>query len=139
MDLSAAIEWAAGHRNGVLITLRRDGRAQSSDIVYAVKDGEFHISLTDSRAKTRNMRRDPRVILHISDPTSWSYVSIDAEAELSPVAAQPHDATVNALAELYRTISGGDHPDWEEYREAMISEGRLIARIIPKSVTGQIR
>ena len=139
MDISPALQWAAQRTHGVLITLRGDGRAQSSDVVYAVIDDTICISLTDSRAKTRNMRRDPRVVFHITEPSSWSYASIDAEVELSPVATTPDDPVVDELVAVYRAVTGGDHDDWHEFRAAMVAEGRLVCRLHPRSATGQIR
>jgi len=138
MDLSEALSWASGRRNGALITLRRDGRAQSSDIAYAVMGDIIKISLTDSRAKTANMRRDNRVVLHVSEPSAWSYVSLDATAELSPVCADPNDATADELVAVYQAVTGTDHPDWDEFRQAMADEGRVVARVTPLTVTGQI-
>ncbi|MGA0238792.1 MAG: PPOX class F420-dependent oxidoreductase [Acidimicrobiales bacterium] len=138
MDMSQTLEWASTRTHAVLVTLRRDGRAQSSDVVYAVLDGTICISLTARRAKTHNMRRDPRVVLHITDPGSWSYASIDAQAELSVVASAPDDAVVDDLVRVYRAVTGDEHPDWDEFRAAMVAEGRLVARIHPRSATGQI-
>ena len=138
MDLSQTLEWASTRTHAVLVTLRRDGRAQSSDVVYAVLDGTICISLTARRAKTHNMRRDPRVVLHITDPGSWSYASIDAQAELSVVASAPDDAVVDDLVRVYRAVTGDEHPDWDEFRAAMVAEDRLVARIHPRSATGQI-
>ncbi len=138
MNLSEALAWATGRRTATLITLRRDGRAQSSDIAYAVMEGTINISLTDSRAKTVNMRRDNRVVLHISEPSAWSYVSIDATVDLSPVCTAPDDATADELVAVYKAVTGGDHSDWAEFRRAMVNEGRLVARVTPVSVTGQI-
>ncbi|MFW2381025.1 MAG: PPOX class F420-dependent oxidoreductase [Acidimicrobiales bacterium] len=137
MDLDTALNWAAGGRTAVLITLRRDGRPQSSDVAYTVKDGRFLVSLTASRAKTANMQRDNRVIVHLTDPGSYTYLSFDCTAELSPVASEPSDETADALVEYYQAVAG-EHPDWDEYRQAMVDEGRLIATISPKSVVGQI-
>ena len=138
MELSKAIAWAAKRRNAVLVTIRADGRPQSSDITYALKAHSFEISVTSDRAKTANMRRDPRVVLHITDPATWSYVAFDGTIELSPVTTAPDDDTNNRLVDYYRTVSGKDHPDWTEYREAMIKEGRLITRFTPTSAVGQI-
>ena len=138
MDLQSAIEWAAQRRTGVLITIRGDGRPQSSDIAYAITDGVFEISLTGDRAKTRNMRRDPRVVLHLTEPASWSYLSFDGTVELTDVTTTPGDATSDALVAYYEKVSGGPHPDWDEYRQAMVDEGRLLARFTPRSVVGQI-
>lgn len=139
MELQHATEWAAGRRNAVLITLRKDGRPQSSDVVYALDGGAFVISVTESRAKTTNMRRDPRVVLHLSEPDSWSYLSFDGTVELLPATTAPDDATNDALVSYYEAVSGGPHPDWDEYRQAMVDEGRLIARFTPTSVVGQVR
>jgi PPOX class probable F420-dependent enzyme len=139
MDLQRAVEWAASRKLGVLITLRADGRAQSSDIVYAWDGAHFNVSVTDDRAKTRNMRRDPRVVLHVSDPEGWSYVAFDGTVELTPVTTDPHDATNDALVEYYERVQGAPHPDWDEYRRAMIEQRRLLARITPKSAVGQLR
>ena len=137
MELSEAVDWAAERKLGVLITIRSDGRPQSSDIVYYVDTGVFFISMTASRAKTVNLRRDPRAVLHISDEKAWSYVSLDGTVELSPPTTTPGDATSDALVDYYEQLAG-PHPDWAEYRQAMIDEGRLVARFTPTSAAGQI-
>ena len=139
MELSQAIQWAADRKLAVLITIRADGRPQSSDIVYALDDGVFVISVTAGRAKTVNLRRDPRAVLHLSDEDQWSYVSLDGTVELSPATTSPGDTTSDALVDYYERVAGGPHPDWDEYRQAMIDERRLIARFTPTSATGQIR
>ncbi len=137
MELPEALAWAQARTHAVLITLRRDGRAQSSDVVYGVVDGAFHVSLTADRAKTANMKRDPRVIFHLTEPSSWSYLSFDATVELSPVCAAPDDPTVDQLADLFRIVAGHEHEDWDEFRAAMVADRRLLARVVPTSVTGQ--
>jgi PPOX class probable F420-dependent enzyme len=137
MDLSTALEYAAKGHTATLITIRSDGRPQSSDIAYTVDGDVLHISVTDDRAKTRNMRRDPRVVVHLSNPAGWTYLSFDGTAELSPVTASPDDDTAEALVAYYRAVSG-EHPDWDEYRQAMIDEGRLIVTFAPTKVVGQI-
>lgn len=138
MEISEALTWAATRTNAVLITIRQDGRAQSSDIVYALDDGTFTISVTDDRAKTANMRRDPRVVLHLTDPPSWSYVSFDGTVELSPPTTEPGDATSDALCDYYEKVAGEAHHDWDEYRAAMVAEKRLVARFTPTSAVGQV-
>lgn len=138
MDITAALERLADHKNAVLITLRRDGRAQSSDIVYAVDGDKIKISVTRDRAKTRNLLRDSRAVLHFTDPASWSYASVDAVAEVSPAALAPDDAVADALVALYRSVAG-EHDDWAEYRAAMVDEGRCVITLTPQSVTGQLR
>lgn len=137
MDLPAALDRLSRHKNAVLITLRADGRAQSSDIVYAVDGDRIRISVTDDRAKTRNLRRDNRAVLHFTDPATWSYLSVDALADVSAVAAAPDDDTVDALVDLYRAVAG-EHDDWDSYRDAMVADGRCIVTLTPRSVTGQL-
>ena len=89
MDLDHALDWAGQRNDAVLITIRRDGRPQSSDITYDLRDGVFAISVTEDRAKTVNMARDPRVVLHLTNRSSWSYVSFDGVVALSPVTTDP--------------------------------------------------
>ena len=138
ITVDQAMEWAATRKHAVLITLRKDGRAQSSDVSYAVIDDAIVISLTSDRAKTANMRRDPRIIVHITDPGSWSYVSFDGVAELGAVTTDPHDQAANDLADYYQRVAGQAHPDWDDYRSAMIDEKRQLLRIRPTSAVGQI-
>jgi PPOX class probable F420-dependent enzyme len=137
MDLSDALPWAGERKNAVLITIRKDGRPQSSDIAYRLDGDVFEISLTTGRAKTANMKRDPRVVLHITEPSSWSYLSFDGTVELTEPTTAVDDATADALVEYYRAVAGQEHPDWDEYRAAMVAEGRLLARFRPTSVVGQ--
>ena len=138
MELSEAIDWASERKLGVLITIRSDGRPQSSDIVYYVDDGVFCISVTADRAKTANLRRDPRAVLHVSDEEAWSYVSLDGTVELSPVTTSPDDATSDALVGYFERVAGGPHSDWGEYRQAMVDERRLVARFTPTTAAGYI-
>jgi len=138
MDIDQARHWATGRRNGVLVTIREDGRPQSSDIAYAIDGDDFLISVTNTRAKTANMRRDNRVVLHLSEPSAWSYVSFDGTVELTPVTEDPQDPTADQLVAYYRAVSGAEHPDWSEYRAAMVADRRLLARFTPQSVVGQI-
>jgi PPOX class probable F420-dependent enzyme len=120
------LDFVAANHHGVLVTLKKDGRPQLSNIAYYVTDaGRVHISVTADRVKTRNAARDPRVSMHVTSEDFWSWVVVEGDAELMPVAADPHDATADALVEYYRAVSG-EHPDWEEYRAAMVNDRRQI-------------
>lgn len=125
-------------KRGVLVTLKRDGRPQLSNIIYGLSDDLIRISVTDDRAKTRNLRRDPRASLHVTSDDFWSYVVVEGDAELSPVAADPDDDTVEELVELYRAMQG-DHPDWNEYRAAMVRDRRLVVRLPIAHMYGMAR
>lgn len=135
MDISTAANWAAQRSVGTLITIRRDGRPQSSDVAYWINEAKIIISLTETRAKTRNIAADPRVVLHVSEPQQMSYVSFDGVADLSATTTAPDDETADALVEYFQAISG-EHSDWDEYRHAMIDERRLIATITINSAVG---
>jgi PPOX class probable F420-dependent enzyme len=128
---------ASGH-NGVLVTLRKEGRPQLSNIAYGYADGVARISVTDSRAKTRNLSRDPRASLYVTTPDFWSWVVADGTAELTPPAADPHDTTVEALIGYYRDISG-EHPDWDEYRAVMVADKRRLVTLRVERMYGQPR
>jgi PPOX class probable F420-dependent enzyme len=135
MDLQRALEFAAGRRNTLLTTLRADGRPQQSVVFYLADGDRFTISITDDRAKTRNLRRDPRAALYIAGDDAFTWVGLDGHVELSPVAQSPDDAVVDRLVEYYRR-GNGEHGDWDEYRRAMVDQRRLVATFVATSATG---
>ncbi len=115
---------------GVLATIKRDGRPQLSTINYHFDPARslIRISVVDGRAKVSNLRRDPRASLHVSSPDGWRWVVAEGVARLSPVAAARDDETVEALIDLYRAIAG-EHPDWDDYRRAMVEDKRLVLSV----------
>jgi PPOX class probable F420-dependent enzyme len=119
------LERIGTHGLGVLVTIKRDGRPQLSNVTYVFDGTRVRVSLTDGRAKTRNLRRDPRASLYVDGPRGRSYVVLEGKADLSPVAAEPDDAVVEDLVDYYRTASG-EHPDWDDYRAAMVRDKRLV-------------
>ena len=127
----------AGNSLGVLATLKRDGRPQLSNVVYHF-DGRalaVSVSITEPRAKTRNLRRDPRASLHVSSDDGWAYAVAEGDAVLTPPAAEPGDATVAGLMALYREISG-EHPDWDDFRRAMVEDRRVLMTLPISHVYG---
>lgn len=117
-------------RLGVLATVKRDGRPQLSNINFWYDEPHalVKISITDDRAKTRNIRRDPRVSLHVSSKDGWAYTVVEGTAQLSEVATAPDDEAVEELVELYRSLAG-EHPDWDDYRRAMVADKRVVLRL----------
>ena len=137
--LVAALDYTRAQRRCVLVTIKADGRPQTSNVFqWTDADGVVRVSLTDDRAKTRNLRRDPRVSLHVTAEDFWSYVVLEGEADLSPVAADPGDATCDELVAYYRALQG-EHPDWDEYRAAMVADRRLVLRLRPTYAYGMVR
>ena len=117
------------HR-GVLVTLRPNGRPQLSNVshTYDPNTRLVRVSVTDTRVKVRNMRRDPRASFHVTSRDFWRWAVGDGIAELTPVATDPGDATVEELIEVYRAIAG-EHPDWDDFRRAMVADRRLVLRL----------
>lgn len=127
----------SGNSLGVLATIKRDGRPQLSNVSYHFDPREVvvRVSITEPRAKTRNLRRDPRASLLVDSDDGWSYAVAEGTAELTPPAAARDDATVEALIALYRDIAG-EHPDWDEYREAMVTDRRVLLTLPISHVYG---
>jgi PPOX class probable F420-dependent enzyme len=111
----------------VLITTRADGTPQASPVTGGVDDaGRILVSSYPERAKSRNLRRDPRCgVLVLSDDFGGAWVQVHAEGEVLdlPEALEP-------LVEYFRVISG-EHPDWDEYRAAMVEQGKVLLRVTP--------
>jgi len=138
MQIADALDFIRDKRNGMLIALKSDWRPQSSNIAFAVgDDGVIRISVTDGRAKTINLRRDPRASLHVNRDDFWAYVVIEADVTLLPVAESPDDATVDALVDYYRAVAG-EHDDWDEYRRAMVADRRLLLELHPTHAYGML-
>jgi PPOX class probable F420-dependent enzyme len=136
MELSSAVEFARRTRQSVLVTLRDDGRPQLSNVLHRVDEaGTVTVSVTADRAKYKNLRKRPWAALHVTREDFWAYAVLEGDVELSPVAAAPDDAVVEALVEHYRALAG-EHPDWDDYRRAQVSEGRALVRLRPTRAYG---
>jgi PPOX class probable F420-dependent enzyme len=124
----ALLEFVRPRHQLVLTTFRTDGSLQSSPVTGGV-DGQGRIVVASypERAKSRNIGRTPRAsVLVLSDDFGGAYVQIDGPAEviLLPQAVEP-------LVEYFRVISG-EHPDWDEYRRAMVEQGKCLLRVTPQ-------
>ncbi|BAV40422.1 PPOX class F420-dependent oxidoreductase [Mycobacterium ulcerans] len=127
----------SGNSIGVLATIKHDGRPQLSNVQYYFDARKLvvQVSITEPRAKTRNLRRDPRASILVDADDGRSYAVAEGTAELAPPAAAPDDETVEALIALYRNIAG-EHPDWDEYREAMVTDRRVLLTLPISHVYG---
>jgi PPOX class probable F420-dependent enzyme len=126
------------HNRGVLATLKRDGRPQMSNVNYGYDPAGrvIRVSVTADRAKTKNLARDPRASFHVTSDDGWAWTVAEGTAELSAVAADPHDAAVEELIDLFRAVQG-EHPDWDEYRAAMVADRRQVVRLRIERAYGQ--
>lgn len=117
----------AESRLGVLATIKSDGRPQLSPVMpfYDKEAGVLYVSMTEGRAKTANLRRDPRAALEVTGPDGWSWATAEGPVTLIGPGTDPEGREVEALVDYYRRASG-EHPDWAEYRSVMVSDRRVL-------------
>jgi PPOX class probable F420-dependent enzyme len=123
------LEFIRPRHHAIVITTRADGRPQASPVTCGVDgEGRIVIATYPERAKARNARRDPaRVsVLFLSDDFGGPWVQVDGTAEVLDV-----PEAVEPLVDYYRSISG-EHPDWAEYREAMVKQAKSLVRVTPQ-------
>ncbi len=125
MDIDAARDFVRVNHRAVLATVRRDGGPQMSPVVLGLDDeGKVVVSTREAAMKTANVRRRPQVSACVmSDQFFGSWVQLDGSAE---VVSLPE--AMEGLVALYRQVAG-EHPDWEEFRTAMVEERRVLLRI----------
>ena len=127
VDVDALLEFVRPRHHGILLTARSDGTPQASPVTCGVDPkGRLVISTYPERAKTSNVRRSGTASLVIlSDDFGGPWVQVDGAAEVldMPDAIEP-------LVDYFRGISG-EHPDWDEYREAMLRQNKSLIRITP--------
>jgi PPOX class probable F420-dependent enzyme len=125
MDIEEARAFLREHHRAVLLTRRSDGSAQLSPVLVGVDaDGDAVISTRETASKTRYVRRDPQVSLCVmTDEYYGQWVQVDGEATVLslPDAMQP-------LVDYYRDVAG-EHPDWDDYRAAMVRDQRVILKV----------
>ncbi|MFC7488908.1 PPOX class F420-dependent oxidoreductase [Knoellia sp. CPCC 206453] len=126
-DLDGLLDFVRPRHHMVLMTVRRDGSPQASPVTGGVDEqGRIVISTYPERAKTHNARRESRVsVLVLSDDFDGAWVQVDGDCE---VIDMPEAA--DGLVDYFRCISG-EHPDWDEYREAMRAQDKSLLRITP--------
>jgi PPOX class probable F420-dependent enzyme len=137
MELAKALDFVRQRRHGVLVTTRRDGRPQLSNVMYDASDGVLRISITAGRAKYHNLRRDPWAAMHVTRDDFYAYAVLEGEVTLTEPAAAPDDATVDDLVAYYEALRG-QHDDWDEYRRAMVEERRVLVRLWPARAYGML-
>jgi len=124
VNVDDALAFVREHHDAVLLTHRRDGSPQMSPITCNVSDGRVVLSTRETLAKVKNLRRDPRVSLCVLTSGFYGeWIQVDGTAEVVslPDALEP-------LVDYYRSLRG-EHPDWDEYRAAMVRDQRCLVRI----------
>jgi PPOX class probable F420-dependent enzyme len=132
----AAHDWLRTRRQVVLVTLRSDGSPQASNVLATYGGEAFRVSVTADRAKTRNLARDPRALVHVLGDDFWHYAAVGCTAELGPVSQTAGDDAGRALLAVYEAISGKPHPDPDEFLAVQAQEQRLVLTLHPTTIAG---
>lgn len=127
----------AAAKLGVLATIKADGRPQLSPVTpyYDREAGVIYVSMTEGRAKTANLRRDPRAAVEVTAPDGWSWATAEGSVTLVGPGTDPDGPEVAALVDYYRAAAG-EHPDWNEYREVMVADRRVLMALTVEHVYG---
>ncbi len=134
VTIEQALEFVADNSHTVLVTRRQDDSLQMSPVNSGVLDGAIVISSRLPLVKVRNLRRNPTAsVLVMTERFYGSWVQVDGTAEIID---QTRPGTVDMLVQVYRAI-GGEHPDWDEYRAAMVADQRVVIRIHPERAAGE--
>lgn len=128
--------WLAAHHQVVLVTIRADGSPQSSNVLAAFDGEAFRVSVTADRAKTRNLARDPRAVVHVLGDDFWSYASVTCVATRGPVTESPGDEAGRDLLALHGALSATPHDDPDAFFAAMVDEHRLVLTLEARSIAG---
>jgi PPOX class probable F420-dependent enzyme len=127
----------AGSRLGVLATIKSDGRPQLSPVTptYDREASTIYVSITEGRAKTANLRRDPRAALEVTSADGWSWATAEGTVTLVGPGTDPHGPEVETLVAYYRAAAG-EHPDWDDYRATMVADRRVLMTMSVDRVYG---
>ncbi|TDT34157.1 PPOX class F420-dependent oxidoreductase [Naumannella halotolerans] len=112
---------------GILATIKASGMPQLSPVsqFYYRDTDTVEVSITADRAKGRNLARDPRAAIEVTGPDGYSWATAEGPVTLHGPAESADDPAVEALVDYYRKASG-EHPDWDEYRQVMVDERRVL-------------
>lgn len=123
---------------GVLATIKANGLPQLSPVTpsYDRQADVIRVSMTDGRAKTANLRRDPRAALEVTSADGWEWATAEGSVTLIGPGTDPHGPEVEALVDYYRAAAG-EHPDWDEYRSVMVSDRRVLMTLAVERVYGE--
>ncbi len=129
-------DFATQTHRGVITTFRRNGAAQMSIISCGPYRDGIAFTVTEDRVKLKNLRRNPRCTLLVSQESWWGFVVLEGRAEILSADNTDPEEFKMALRHAYRTASGEDHPNWEEYDQAMRDDRRSVVIVVPDHIYG---
>ncbi len=130
------IEFVSANHQAVLTTFRRDGAAQMSIVTVGPYGDGAGFTTTEDRAKLHNLARNPRCSLLVSKSDWWGYIVLEGHARLLRRGESDETELRDALRGIYRSASGQEHPDWDEYDQAMIADRRAAVIVVPERIYG---
>jgi PPOX class probable F420-dependent enzyme len=127
----------ATSRLGVLATIKSSGLPQLSPVTpfYDPEAGTLQVSMTEGRAKTKNLRRDARAAVEVTSDDGRAWAVAEGPVSLTGPGTDPHGPEVETLVSYFRAAAG-EHPDWEEYRAAMVADHRVLMTMTVERVYG---
>lgn len=128
----------ADSRIAVLATIKANGLPQLSPVTpYYDRDADIiYVSMTEGRAKTANLRRDPRAALEVTSADGWAWATAEGSVTLTGPGASVDSDEVETLVTYYRNAAG-EHPDWDEYRSVMVADRRVLMALHVDRVYGE--
>ncbi len=125
-------------RIGVLATIKANGLPQLSPVTpyYDRQADVIYVSMTEGRAKTANLRRDPRAALEVTSADGWEWATAEGGVTITGPGTDPQGPEVEALVGYYRAAAG-EHPDWDEYRSVMVADRRVLMTLAVERVYGE--
>jgi PPOX class probable F420-dependent enzyme len=130
------IEFVSENHQAVLTTFRRDGAAQMSIVTVGTYGDGAGFTTTEDRAKLHNLARNPRCSLLVSKSDWWGYVVLEGHARVLRRGESDETELRDALRGIYRSASGQEHPNWDEYDQAMIDDRRAAVIVVPERIYG---
>ena len=137
MLTDAQREFLTANHNGALTTFRRSGAAQMSIVTCGIYGDGVAFTTTGDRAKLRNLRRNPRCTILVGTDDWRNFVVLEGQARLVGTDTAGADEYRETLREVYRAAAGREHPDWPEYDQAMLDDGRYAVIVTPAHVYGR--
>ena len=129
-------EFLSNNHQAVVTTFRSNGAVQMSIVtVGAYRDG-VAFTTTEDRAKLNNLKRNPRCSILVSKDNWWGYVVLEGNAQVLSADNTDAEELRQALRDVYRSASGTEHPNWDEYDQAMVDDRRAAVVVVPDHVYG---
>ena len=129
-------QFATETHRGVLTTFRRNGAAQMSIISCGPFRDGVAFTVTEDRAKLANVRKDPRCSLLVSRESWWGFAVLEGRAQVLSAGNTDAEELRLALRDVYRAASGQEHPNWDEYDQAMRDDRRSVIIVVPEHIYG---